>query len=118
MAWDRTAWRLVETDSPPGALVNAAGLYHPGLNRLVLVGGSDLADASGDVWAWTGTTWQRVAEDAFPARQGHGVAYDPVRRVLVLTGGVVTPGREERHQDLWEWAGDAPAAVRTSWPVE
>jgi len=107
--WDGDTWRLAEAQSAPGALVNAAGAYDPGLARLMLVGGSDMVDLSTEVWTWTGETWEPLASDAFPARQGHGLAYDESRHVVVLTGGVVTPGQLDRYQDLWEWDGDAPA---------
>ena len=110
--WDGSAWRLAESGSAPGALVNSGGFFHPGLGRLVLVGGSDMEAPSGSAWAWTGQTWEQLDPNAFPARQGHGLAYDPVRQVAVLTGGVVTPGQLDRHQDLWEWTGDGPAELR------
>ncbi|MGH3348976.1 MAG: hypothetical protein ACRDO4_18505 [Nocardioides sp.] len=98
-------WRAVrEADAPP-RLVNAKALVHPEHGTL-LVGGADLAAASGDVLRWTGTAWEILAEDVFPERQAFGLAYDAGRDVVVLTGGVVEPGSTERHQDVWEWSGD------------
>jgi len=38
--------------------------------------------------------------------------YDPVRHAAILTGGVVTPGRLDRHQDVWEWSRGLRAELR------
>lgn len=103
-AWDG-GWREVGDAGAPPRLVNAKALVHPDHGTL-LVGGADLAAASGDVLRWTGTAWEMLAEDVFPERQAFGLAYDAGRDVVVLTGGVVEPGSTDRHQDVWEWSGD------------
>ncbi len=103
--WSDGSWVLTEARSAPGVLVNAAGLSHPDLG-LLLVGGSDFADETGEIWQWTGRSWRPVGSDIIPSRQAFGLAMDPVRDVVVLTGGVVEPGSVERQQDVWEWDGD------------
>lgn len=109
--WD-DGWTVVSSAGDNELLVNAEAIDHPELGTL-LVGGSDLERANGDVLRWTGTAWEMLAEDVFPERQAFGLAYDAGRDVVVLTGGVVEPGSTERHQDLWEWSGDpAEPAVR------
>ncbi len=102
--WDDGWHELADANAPP-RLVNAKALVHPEHGTL-LVGGADLAAASGDVLRWTGTAWEMFAEDVFPERQAFGLAYDADREVVVLTGGVVEPGSTQRHQDVWEWSGD------------
>ncbi|HEX6149707.1 kelch repeat-containing protein [Nocardioides sp.] len=102
--WD-DEWQEAQDANAPPRLVNAKGLVHPEHGTL-LVGGADLAAASGDVLRWTGTGWEMFAEDVFPERQAFGLAYDAGRDVVVLTGGVVEPGSTQRHQDVWEWSGD------------
>ena len=40
-----------------------------------------------------------------PYRQAHGLAYDPRRDRVILTGGLDQPGTLVRYQDVWEWDG-------------
>ena len=41
-----------------------------------------------DLWEWDGTTWAEVITDVRPsARSDAGLAYDPVRKSLILYGG-------------------------------
>ncbi len=110
--WTEGAWLLAESRSAPGVLVNAAGLSHPDLG-LLLVGGSDFDDETGEIWKWTGRSWLALGSDIIPGRQAFGLALDPGRDVVVMTGGVVEPGSVERHQDVWEWDGEPahPAEV-------
>ena len=102
--WDGR-WRPVPDAGGPGVLVNGGAVEHPTLGTLV-VGGSDMDAANGDVWRWAGERWELLAEDVFPERQAFGIGYDAQRDVVVLTGGVVAPGSTARHQDVWEWSGD------------
>lgn len=99
------AWTLDDDAGGPGPLVNAQALVHPTLGTL-LAGGSDLERETGDVWRWTGDSWETYARDVLPPRQAFGMSYDEARGVVVLTGGVVEPGDSARHQDVWEWSGD------------
>jgi hypothetical protein len=64
----------------------------------VLFGGQGLDDT----WLWNGTQWSPVTPSAKPSPRGQaGVAYDPVRQVVVLFGGLgSTP-----LGDTWEWNG-------------
>ena len=103
--WADARWTARPNASGPGRLVNAQALDHPQLGTL-LVGGSDLEQATGDVWHWDGDRWLPMAQGVFPARQAFGLAHDAARDVVVLTGGLVEPGSPQRHQDVWEWSGD------------
>ena len=107
--WRATGWTRTPAGGP-GRLVNAEAVAHPELGVL-LVGGSDMRQDSGDVWRWDGGEWTLLGRDVFPARQAFGLAYDADRDTVVLTGGLVAAGEPGRHQDVWEWAGDpgAPA---------
>ena len=90
--WADGAWTLADDAGGPGPLVNAQALVHPTLGTL-LAGGSDLERETGDVWRWTGDSWETYAREVLPPRQAFGMAYDEARGVVVLTGGVVEPGR-------------------------
>jgi len=103
--WGGRSWEPRPDAAGPGDLVNAQALVHPRLGTL-LVGGSDMARPSGDVWHWDGGRWDLLARGVFPPRQAFGLAYDEARDTVVLTGGIVRPGELERHQDVWEWSGD------------
>jgi len=105
------AWALNDQAGGPGPLVNAQAVAHPELGVL-LAGGSDFDDENGDVWRWTGATWESYARDVLPPRQAFGLAYDEARGVVVLTGGVVAPGETARFQDVWEWSGSPRRARR------
>jgi hypothetical protein len=110
--WDGSRWREASAASAPGARVNLAGAWHARLERVLLVAGGDEQTVHDDVWAWDGRAWARLPARGLPPRQGHGAAYDPGRDRLVVTGGLVTPGRPDRLQDVWEWDGARFARVR------
>ena len=103
--WSGDGWRRVRSADEPGLLLNANGVAHPE-HGLLLVGGAEPAGETGRVWRWAGGAWEALPDGLVPERQAFGLAYDPARDVVVLTGGVVEPGSTERHQDVWEWSGD------------
>src|SRR5262245_53290746 len=97
--------------SPPGR-TNGAVVYDEAHDRLVLFGGADVSGAPlADTWigarddrapAWT---WQPAATPPqLVARLDHALAYDPVRRRVVLFGGRTAVGERD---DTWEWDGVA-----------
>ncbi len=102
--WRPTGWTRMAARGP-GRLVNAEAVVDPELGVL-LVGGSDMQQAHGDVWRWDDGDWTLLGRDVFPARQAFGLAYDAARDTVVLTGGLVAAGETSRHQDVWEWTGD------------
>lgn len=112
--WDGTTWQLAAADSPPGPRVNAPGTFHDRLGRMLMVGGGDGTALRAEVWAWDGRTWTPTPATGLPAREGSGLAYDAVRNVIVLTGGLDQPGTRHRYQDVWEWRDDAFVKVYPS----
>jgi hypothetical protein len=84
-------------------------IYHPGLERLVLVNGGpeqgkDASDPL-ELWGWDDSAWRLiVADPAGPRwRNFAALTYDAGRGVLVLFGGLDGDGTELA--DLWEWDG-------------
>ena len=83
--------------------------------RLVLFGGSRrIADSawtdSDEMWEWDGIRWHMVPRTAgTPSpRRGHGLAFDPTGRRIVLAGGVRTrPGSttDEPFDETWFYDG-------------
>jgi hypothetical protein len=103
--WDGVRWRAAKPSATPAARFNMAATFHPGLGRVVQVAGADEKGMYGDMWTWDGVTWTKLPDSGLPARQAVGLAYDPGRERLVLTGGLDQPGTAARRQDVWEWDG-------------
>ena len=74
--------------------------------QVVLFGGSDGTNggALNDTWTWDGRDWQQKhPAHTPPGRFWHSLAYDPVRREVVMFGG---DGGDEFLNDTWLWNGD------------
>jgi hypothetical protein len=79
-------------------------------SRAVLFGGRQSGgqfDVTGETWVFDGSTWVLVDEGGAspPARQGHAMAWDAARGVVVLVGGsgaLTSAG----FGDTWELDGD------------
>lgn len=106
--------------SAPGGRAGAATIYHPGLRRVVLFGGSgDAADPfPRSLWAWGGARWSCLSGDGPPGRNTADLAYDPTRDALVLHGGRDrdAEGRSRILTATWEWNGARWAQVSSSGP--
>lgn len=76
-------------------------------NQVVLFGGIDEAGASAETWLYdiaAGTWSKRTSLRSPEPRFGHTMTYDPIREVVVLTGGAGTaPARS--YAATWEWDG-------------
>lgn len=111
--WDPSGVASWIDRSPAGATpagVTGAGLVHDvARQRTVLFGGfSHATTSTAELWEWVGGaagapgTWvNRTAPSTGTrvpgARQGHAMAYDPLRRKVVLFGGELT-----NRADTWE----------------
>jgi hypothetical protein len=94
--WDGKRWRRVSTTGP-SARSGAAMAYHPGLQAVVLFGGS--GGPLGDTWSWTGRGWARLPVPTAPGRFNTVMAWDPGVRRLVRFGGW---DGKRRTSDTWE----------------
>jgi hypothetical protein len=105
--WDGTTWKLVAPASTAfGFSYSGAPLaYDRARDRVVAVGGG--GDGI-ETWEWDGSTWTMAAETAIPSwRVEHQLLYDPLRRRVVMYGGVDF----QAMPDAWEWDGKAWAQV-------
>jgi hypothetical protein len=80
--------------------------YDP-LDRQIVMYGSHFVGRSdfqfySDFWTWDGTQWTPVPTTGMPARSGASLAYDPVRKIFLLFGGVDKPGGQGL-SDAWQW---------------
>lgn len=106
-AWNGAAWReLAWSGDSPGHRTHTGLVYDPQTENILLFG-SGLETFKSDVWSWDRAGWTLVPTSGMPDRSGHGVAYDEVRDVFVLFGGVDRPGGKAL-SDTWEWD-------RTAW---
>jgi hypothetical protein len=101
--WDGQSWHQVATDGPgPGDGYRMA--YDSERGVTVLFGGNTCL--------WDGVRWTRAETPHAPAaRAVHALAYDPVRKCVVLYGGTVD---RKDAADTWEWDGVRWREVRAS----
>jgi pimeloyl-ACP methyl ester carboxylesterase len=85
--------------------------YEAARDQVVFFGGYLAPGSHDDTWVWDGSTWaQRLPPASPPARQGHAMAYDPVRAQVVLFGGGANGGPTSGDTWVWSSAGLAPPA--------
>ncbi|MCX7019250.1 MAG: kelch repeat-containing protein [Candidatus Sumerlaeota bacterium] len=86
--------------------VSSAMAYDSARNRVVLFGGVSIDESIREVnetWEWDGASWMQLHPAVSPpARDGHAMAFDTVRRRVVLFGGVAG---SFYYNDTWEWDG-------------
>jgi hypothetical protein len=107
--FDGTNWTAMMPATNPGPLERPAMAFHIGLGKTVLFGGIDPQIGGNDTtWTYDGTNWTAltVAGARPTARTGAEMAYDSVRGVCVLTGGL-DPMTGQPFVDTWEFDGAA-----------
>jgi len=111
--WDgaTTSWTpRVAAGAQPAARGGAAMVWDGDRRRAVLFGG-DNAGWHNDLWEWDGAagTWtDRTPAGTKPAgRAYHTMAYDPVRKRVVLYGGLFLDAQNATItlDETWEWDG-------------
>ncbi|MEZ5963893.1 MAG: kelch repeat-containing protein [Planctomycetota bacterium] len=113
--FDGTIWTVAAAPNPVGR-DEAAMAYDGVRGKVVMFGGraANGGQALADMWEWDGAVWTQIVPAGLPpARNGHSMTWDPVRRRVVLFGGSTsTPGTT--FGDTWEWNGSAWAQVTTA----
>jgi hypothetical protein len=109
--WNGRAWRSVAAGGP-AAHDSVVATYDEHRKRIVAYGGLAPGPAkfNQDTWEWDGRAWSLVKTAMPPteASSGGRLAYDPVRRRVLMFGG---PAKG----DLWEYDG-VTWAVRKATP--
>jgi hypothetical protein len=106
--YDGAIWRLREDVYQSPARIRPAMAYDRLRQVTVLFGGSNLGDTKffSDTWEYDGNRWLCRSTSYSPSpRNGAAVAYDPVRRRLVLFGGYYRWGPTRFFDDTWEYDG-------------
>ena len=104
-----STWVEVAGGQGPGPRAGAAAAFDERRGITVLFGGS------GDTgtWEFDGASWTRRATANAPeARSGHRMVYDPVRRQMLLFGGVRRSDAALLN-DLWRFDGNDWSRVST-----
>jgi len=117
---------IVPQEGLPPVAQGMAMAFMPSIDRVVLFGGTFRLDYAGDelfgrlteeevsaeTWTWHHDEgWSRLDIPGPTGRIHAAMAYDPIRDVLVLLGGVAPPGPDCPDvgvcQDLWTFDGEA-----------
>jgi hypothetical protein len=109
--------RVATTGALPTGRYEPGLVYDPGRGRFVMATGFTSAyRLAADLWEWDGSAWvDRSPSPAPSPRDRPGMAYDPVRRRVVVFGD--SGQADGRH--VWEWDGGRWydfAPVDPSWP--
>jgi tetratricopeptide (TPR) repeat protein len=105
--WDGITWTRAKTLVQPARRMRHAAAYDRSRQRLVVFGGSttSISGFMDDTWEFDGDAWKRLSPKVGPKpRNDHAMAYDPVRKRVILFGGRDATGLLD---DTWEWDGQA-----------
>ena len=110
--WDDGAWQEATDGDGPGPRVNSPGTWDDRLEGVVMFGGGTGMEApfGADTWLWRDAWAETPAEVGPSPRNGHALAYDTARGVLVLAGGIDRPGGTQV-LDVWELDADGWSEV-------
>jgi hypothetical protein len=105
-SFNGSAWSTATNSSGRPLVWNPAMAYDGANNKVVTFAGTDINRTMHDqAWTWTSAAgWSNpVPATRPPARRTHAMAYDPLRRKVVMFGGVGTNGQNVA--DIWEFDG-------------
>jgi hypothetical protein len=101
-----STWSLRNPALAPSPRWGAGMAYDSVRGRTVLYGGRSTWVGYDDTWEWDGTVWHLMATppppNRPPALHQPAMAFDPVRGVTVLFGGLLGGGPTNQ---TWEWNG-------------
>ncbi|MCA8971759.1 MAG: hypothetical protein KDC95_18360 [Planctomycetes bacterium] len=105
--WDGTSWTWRSPLNRPTPLSHHRLSFDSARNRTVLFGGYSKrtypSTVSNETWEWDGTNWKyALTANRPPARAEFGMAFDPVRRRVVVFGGQDSTAE---FGDTWEYDG-------------
>jgi hypothetical protein len=105
--WNGTNWRRWNPASHPDARSGGGMAYDATRRRTVLFGGSSTSGSFdfADTWTWNGFDWAILSPVHAPdPRGGPAMAWDRVRRQIVVFGGYSQSGVVS-FGDTWTWNG-------------
>ncbi len=114
------SWSTLSLDAVSPGFRHSPGMaFDDNRGVIVLFGGVASLDGNSgffdnSTWEWDGTQWADVTPESGnpPARFGSKLIYDPVRKTVLMYGGMTnfnaTDDRRfigRAYEDLWEWDG-------------
>ena len=98
-------WTKIDVPTPSGR-AEASFVFDQQRRKAVLFGGYRIEKGRmkplSDTWEWDGQVWTKVAEGSPNARSGAAIAYDAIRKKVILFGGGIKSGGAD---ETWEWNG-------------
>jgi hypothetical protein len=121
-SWSGAAWELV-SDSGPRNRVNAGAAYDERRHVAVVAGGSHRR-ASDSTWEVVADTWegglrgwrQRTGRELTP-RDHNALVYDPIRRTVLMYGGIPATRAAPWPNDTWELTPDGWTQIASDGPA-
>jgi hypothetical protein len=108
-SWDGTNWTQLTPATSPGLLTIAwQAAYDPVSSQVLLFGGDpgNGNPPSAGTWAWTGTTWTRLAPAFSPGGRAYGsMTWNTGNGRIVLFGGSSNGLDSQYPHSTWEWNG-------------
>jgi hypothetical protein len=101
--YDGTTWTLQSPRSQLPWVYGAGAAYHPLLSSVVVFGGANGGVTQDTTWKWYESIadWRQFfSAQRPPAREGHGMTYDPALRHVIIFGG--QDDNEAPLNDTWE----------------
>lgn len=103
--FDGTSWSQRSSATAPPARYGRKLAFDSARGRVIAFGGdmgASLVAPTSELWEWDGTTWTERTLSGPSPRNFFALAYDEVRRRLVLFGGSVN---QQPLGDTWEFDG-------------
>lgn len=100
-----TGWERLPAPAPARRSAHSM-VYVEHEGKTLLFGGYSFEDEKsirfGDTWTWDGQRWKQLQVEGPSPRSSASMAYDPMRRTVLLYGGHSYAGRPT---DTWSWDG-------------
>jgi Galactose oxidase, central domain len=117
------AWKQLSGGTVPQARAVAAATFVPDLGRIVMFGGYTWNSDTPlqDMYSWTGAGWESVGYTNspidVPALWNQSMAWDPIGRRLIVTGGFVDSGHTPNTQTWYVTFTNATGAWQATWTL-
>jgi hypothetical protein len=110
--WDGANWIRMTPDHAPSPRTKHVMAYDPDRSVVVLFGGiAEDGAALSDTWEWDGVDWS-LREPSLPMLKAPAMAYDEVRKAMVLTGQAGSFQTYVWSADAWTPLHPSPAPPR------
>jgi Galactose oxidase, central domain len=106
--WDGKTWTQQFPSTQVQQLISAGIAFDADSQLVIVFGGwgGDLGQETNQTWSWDGTNWVQLNPAKSPsARDGLGMAYDPVAHEVVMFGGETKLINGKYLNDTWKWTG-------------